>query len=94
MYHTDEKTGLRGGVDVNGVPTGMEWQVIRRFFDDNDAPLGETVVWVGFTSQELQTHLSAALSAQAANIEADRLARDALAAERDALAAQVASLTE
>jgi hypothetical protein len=98
MYHTDEKTGLRGGVDVNGVPTGMEWRVIRRFFEEGGAALGETTTYVPFTSEELATHLSAALVAQAANIEADRLARDALTAElaavkseRDALAAQLAS---
>jgi hypothetical protein len=88
MYHTDEKTGLRGGVDVNGVPAGMEWRVIRRFFDDNDAPLGETITYVSFTSQELTTHLSAALVAQAADIEADRLARDALVAELAAVTAE------
>jgi hypothetical protein len=98
MYHTDEKTGLRGGVDVNGVPTGMEWRVVRRFFEDGGAALGETVTYVAFTSEELATHLSAALIAQAADIEADRLARDALVtelaavkSERDALAAQLAS---
>jgi hypothetical protein len=98
MYHADEKTGLRGGVDVNGVPTGMEWRVIRRFFEEGGAVLGETTTYVPFTSEELATHLSSALVAQAADIEADRLAHDALVAElaavkseRDALAAQLAS---
>lgn len=93
MYHTDEKTGLRGGVDVNGVPTGMEWRVVRRFFEDGGAALGETVTYVAFTSEELATHLSAALAAQAANIEADRLARDALVAELTAVTAELVTVT-
>lgn len=91
MYHTDEKTGLRGGVDVNGVPTGMEWRVLRRFFDDGGAPLGETITYVAFTSDELATHLSTALVAQAADIEADRVARDTIVAERDAALAELAA---
>lgn len=87
MPHTDEKLGLRAGVDVNGVPVGFEWEVLRRFTDDKGAALGEMRVSVPLTAEELATHISAALVAQAADIAADRVERDRIAAERDAAVA-------
>lgn len=93
MPYTDEKIGLRAGVDVNGVPVGFQWDVLRRFTDDEGAALGETRVQVAVSNEELATHISAALVAQAADIAADRLERDAIAAERDALATQLATVT-
>lgn len=94
MPYTDEKLGLRAGVDKNGVPVGFHWIVLRRFTDEEGNALGETRTEVALTNEELETHISAGLVAQAADIEADRLERDALAqeladvkTERDALAA-------
>jgi hypothetical protein len=88
MPYTDEKLGLRAGVDVNGVPVGFTWDVLRRFTDDEGAPVGESLTSVPVTTAELQQHISAALVAQAADIEADRILRDAIAVERDALRAE------
>lgn len=84
MAHTDERTGGFFGVDGNGVPVGWHWNVIRRFTDDDSgASLGEARLPVPFTTEELAQHVSAALVAQAADIESDRVVRAAIAAERD-----------
>lgn len=104
MPYTDEKIGLRAGVDVNGVPTGFQWDVLRRFTDDEGNALGETRTSVAVTDEELAAHISAALVAQAtdiANFATERNERDAaaaaalaaVAAQRDAAFAELEQLT-
>ena len=93
MPHTDEKLGLRAGVDGSGVPVGFQWDVLRRFTDDGGAVLGETRISVPVSAEDLAAHISASLVAQAATIQADGVVRDALVAERDA-ALRASRLTE
>jgi hypothetical protein len=78
MPYIDTKTGLRAGVDVNQVPVGFQWDVLRQFTDDAGNVLGEARVSVPVTSEELAAHISAALAAQAADIAEDAQKRAAL----------------
>jgi hypothetical protein len=84
------KKGVRAGVDVNGVPTNWVWEVARMVeFDD-----GTTLAVpdsIPFTSEELATHVSAALAAQQDNLAADTAEREALKAQRDVLLTEKAS---
>jgi hypothetical protein len=78
MPYIDTKTGLRAGVDVNEVPVGFQWEVLRQFTDDAGNVLGEARVTVPVTAEELATHISGALAAQAADIAEDAQKRAAL----------------
>lgn len=92
MYE-DVKEGLTAGVDGNGVLVGIQWRVLRKFKDADGNVIGEVRTTVPLTADELSTHLSAALVSQAADIAADRVVRDGIAAERDAARAEVQQLT-
>ena len=85
MQETMVRKGVRAGVDKNGVPTNWYWEVDRMLtFDDGTSAV--MPMSVPFTSEELATHVSAALAAQQTDLAADAAERDALRAERDALA--------
>lgn len=83
----DVKEGLIAGVDKNGVLTGIQWRVLRRYEDG-----GELRTTVPLTMDELRAHLGEALARQAEDIVADRVVRDGIAAERDAALAAVREL--
>lgn len=81
MPHVDEITGGSFGVDKNKVPVGFHWHVLRKFTDDAGNVLGEARVQVPLSAEELQAHISGALTARDADIAADRAEQDALKAE-------------
>ena len=87
MPHTDQITGIRGGVDKNGLPTGLHWTGRRTFRDDEGNVLGETSITIPLTKAEIETHIAAGLTARDADIDADK-------AERAAHAAALAAKTE
>lgn len=70
-------------LDKNEAPVGWRWRVDRVIkFDDGPEKIVPDEIPA--TSSEVETHIGAAVLAQAADIDADRAERDAVKAERDA----------
>lgn len=95
MPYTDVKTGLRAGVDKNGLPVGFLWEVMRTFTGDHGEPLGEARMTVPLTKEELDQHIGAGLTSRDADIEEDKRVRtQERAAHAAAIEAKNAELTE
>jgi len=74
-------------LDKNEAPTGWRWRVDRfvRFDDGRETVVADEIP---ATPEEVQAHIGTAVLKQATDIEADRMARDAVVAERDAMKAE------